>query len=267
MLIVDKNSLLIALKNIAFFVVFFAVLLVVPMGFLFSSVSAYAEDDSLQTRALLAAQRETILSSRMVGRVDQLLVKEGDVIHKGQVLVNMDCAIHQARQAKAEAELQAARFKLRVQRSLEKLQSSSTLDVGLSVAEVQKGEAEVAEMRAIVEMCVISAPFDGRVIGVRVGLHQSVAQGVPMVEILDDTSLEIHLIVPSRWLAWLQEQSRFTLHLDETDQDYVAKVVRIGARIDPASQSLSVIGVIEGSRQGLIAGMSGSARFSPRSGL
>ncbi|MEO5330680.1 MAG: efflux RND transporter periplasmic adaptor subunit [Magnetococcus sp. YQC-5] len=221
-----------------------------------------AGDGVWETRALLAAQRETTLSSRMMGRVDKLVVKEGDAIRQGQVLASMDCAIHEARQAKAEAELQAARFKLEVQRRLEKLQSGSALDVGLAGAEVQKYAAELAEMRATVGMCVIQAPFDGRVTAVKAGLHQSVAQGVPLYEILDDTSLEVRLIVPSKWLTWLREGTPFTVRLDETGADYPAKVVRIGAKIDPASQSLSVMGAIVGKRDGLIAGMSGTAQFA-----
>ncbi|MBF0429249.1 MAG: efflux RND transporter periplasmic adaptor subunit [Magnetococcales bacterium] len=221
----------------------------------------WTEEVRLQARALLAAQRETILSSRMVGRVEKLAVKEGDTIRQGQMLVNMDCAIHEARQAKVEAELKASRIKLEVQKRLEKLQSGSAQEVGLSAAEVQKMEAELAEMRATVAMCVIHAPFSGRVTAIKVGLQQSVAQGVPLVEILDDTSLEVRLIVPSKWLSWLRVDAPFTLHIDETGQEYPAKVVRIGARIDPASQSLSVTGVIAGKQEGVMAGMSGTALF------
>ncbi|HIJ83572.1 MAG TPA: efflux transporter periplasmic adaptor subunit, partial [Magnetococcales bacterium] len=53
------------------------------------------------------------------------------------------------------------------------------------------------------------------------------------------------------------------MNLDETDQRYQGQVVMIGARIDPASQSVTVLGHIQGNHPELLAGMSGNARFEP----
>ncbi|MBF0273073.1 MAG: efflux RND transporter periplasmic adaptor subunit [Magnetococcales bacterium] len=230
-------------------------------------VQADGNGEGWSARVLLAAGRETVLSSRIPGRVEKLAVKEGDSVRQGQLLASMDCAIHEARRARVEAELKAARFKLEVQRRLEKLKSGSSLESDVAGADVTKYEAELSEARATVAMCPVAAPFDGRITGVKVGLHQSVSQGVPLVEMLDEASLEARLIVPSRWLAWLKTGMAFTLRLDETGLDYTARVVRIGARIDPASQSLGIVGAIEGKREGLLAGMSGMAHFNgPASG-
>ncbi|MBF0179123.1 MAG: efflux RND transporter periplasmic adaptor subunit [Magnetococcales bacterium] len=237
----------------------FWLVLLLPVGL------AHGGEEEWRTRALLAARRETVLSARLTGRVEKLAVKEGDAIRANQVLMHMDCGVHEARLARAEAELSAARFKLEVQQRLEKLQSGSALEVGLAGAEVKKCEADLAEARIVVGMCVVHAPFDGRVSAVKVGLHQSVTQGMPLVEILEDAALEVRLIVPSRWLAWLKEGTPFTLRLDETGREYAGTVVRLAARIDPASQSLGVTGGMTGKRDGVLVGMSGTALFAPPS--
>ena len=168
-----------------------------------------------------------------------------------------------ARKQKVEAELQSAQHTLAVQRQLENLKSGSALETSLAITGVAKSRADLAVMNVTLQMCFISAPFSGRVVERRAQPHQTITQGQPLLEILDDSSLEARLIVPSRWLSWLRPGLPFTIHLDETGQRYPATVAKIGARIDPASQSLAIIGHISVQAPELLAGMSGTAQFLP----
>ena len=93
--------------------------------------------------------------------------------------------------------------------------------------------------------------------------HESVAAGTPLMAVLDDRSLEIKLIVPSPWLAWLRPSTEFDITIDETSRAHAGRVTKIGARIDPVSQTVAVWGAFAGEAppDGLIAGMSGTAAF------
>jgi membrane fusion protein, multidrug efflux system len=218
--------------------------------------------NKLQVRVLLAAQNETVLSSRITGRIEQITVGNGDHFKRGQLLVVIDCSIHKAKIKKGQVELQSAESKLSAQRKLERLKANSTLDVDLAVIDVAKAKADLAIMRTTLAMCSLKAPYGGRVVERKAQAYQSVTPGQPLLEILDDSSLELRLIIPSRWVNWLHIGSGFTIHLDETNKSYNAQVSKIGARIDPASQSLTLIGKIKGKHPELIAGMSGTASFS-----
>ncbi len=228
----------------------------------FAGTGASSLAEPLMVRVLLAAQRETVLSSRIAGRIERMTVADGDHFRRGQTLVTMDCAIHRAKLGKVRAELEAARAALAVRERLESLRSGSAMETSLARSNLEKARAERDILRVTLDMCHIKAPYAGRVVTRKARAHQTVAQGQPLLEILDDGSLEAHLIIPSRWLNWLRPGQPFTIHLDETDRDYAARVRTIGARIDPASQSLNIIGRIDGEHAELIAGMSGSARFT-----
>ena len=52
------------------------------------------------------------------------------------------------------------------------------------------------------------------------------------------------------------------MKIDETGLTYPAKITRLGARIDPVSQSLKVAAVIDGRFAELIAGMSGRVQVN-----
>ncbi|OAN50677.1 hypothetical protein A6A04_17785 [Paramagnetospirillum marisnigri] len=70
-------------------------------------------------------------------------------------------------------------------------------------------------------------------------------------------------MVPSKWLVWLKPGHAFQVAIDETGKIYPVKMVRIGARIDPISQSVKVTGAIGGHFPELFAGMSGKVLLSP----
>jgi membrane fusion protein (multidrug efflux system) len=55
----------------------------------------------------------------------------------------------------------------------------------------------------------------------------------------------------------------FQVHIEETDKTYPAEITRVGARVDPVSQTIKVFGEIRGAAPELMAGMSGRANISP----
>jgi hypothetical protein len=56
---------------------------------------------------------------------------------------------------------------------------------------------------------------------------------------------------------------KFQVTIDETRKSYPAKFIRIGARVDPVSQSVKVAATIDGKYPDLIAGMSGRVLATP----
>lgn len=236
--------------------------LVLLMLVFFPAFAAWgAAEPTVGARVLLAAKQHTVLSSRLAGPIDRMTVNDGDRFEKGRELVYMNCSIQQAELEKAMAEQDSARQTFEARKRLQNLSSGSELETRLAAAAVARTGADVKRSQTTVGMCVLSAPFSGRVVTRNAQPFQSVTPGQPLLEILDDTNLAAHLIVPSRWLRWLRVGTPFTINLDETGNTYRGQVTMIGARIDPASQSVTVSGDIKGNHPELLAGMSGNANF------
>ncbi|EPY02045.1 membrane-fusion protein [Magnetospirillum fulvum MGU-K5] len=96
--------------------------------------------------------------------------------------------------------------------------------------------------------------------------NQKFAQpGQALLDILDDSVLELDFVVPSKWLVWLKPGHSFQVAIDETGKSYPVKLTHVGARIDPVSQSVRITGAIGGRFPELSAGMSGKVLLSPPS--
>ena len=87
------------------------------------------------------------------------------------------------------------------------------------------------------------------------------AANAPVMTVVDDSSLELDLIVPSTWLRWVKPGSEFDFSIDELGTSFRAKVARLGAKVDAVSQTIKITGVFINRPDSVLAGMSGTARF------
>jgi multidrug resistance efflux pump len=195
-------------------------------------------------RGVVKAATQAVLYAQIQGRVNQLPYKEGQRFEKGQTLIQIDCDKYRAELAAAYAEHDVKDKVYKNNLELTKLDAVSKLDLETSEAEAKKAFAAIRVAEVNVKGCQIAAPFGGRVVGVMVNEFENVFPNDKLISLLDDTSLEIELVLPSSALNWLKRKSTFTFVVDETRRSYPAKVKEIGAAVDPASQTVKVIGAI-----------------------
>ena len=210
-----------------------------------------------ELRAQLTPRRYTTLAAEIGARIEHLAVTEGGVIRAGEVLLRFDCSLQKAQLDRARATLDAAEKQLATQRRLVELNATGRQEVDMAEAEVAKTRAEAAQIDVQLGKCTVVAPFSGRVAEQKVREQQYVQPGQALLEVLDDSVLEVEFIMPSRWLQSVRVGSTVQIAVDETGRSYPAKVQRLGARVDPVSQSVKVMAAIEGRRAELMAGMSG----------
>ena len=134
--------------------------------------------------------------------------------------------------------------------------------VVVSEAEVEKAQAAVKAAQVNVNGCTVLAPFPGRVVKTIVNEHENVFPNDQLISLLDDSQLEIELILPSKSLAWLRAGTTFEYSVEETGLRYPAVVQEIGANVDPASQTVKVKGLFRTKPDNVLAGMSGTASFA-----
>lgn len=210
-----------------------------------------------EIRAQLTPRRYTTVAAEIGAKVNRLPVSEGGSFKAGQLLVSFDCTLQQSQLNKARAELEGAEQSLKTNERLVELNAGGQLEVELARAARAKARAEVGANQAVLGKCSVSAPFAGRVAEQKVREQQYVQPGQALLDIIDDSVLELEFLVPSRWLAWLKAGGQLQVQIDETQKTYPARFTRIGARVDPVSQSVKVAAAIDGRFPELIAGMSG----------
>lgn len=224
--------------------------------------------DSIPARGVVRPINQATISTDLQARVSMLAVKEGAAFKAGDVLVEFDCRRYRAELASALAQRREAELALDNNLVLNEHRAIGKHEVEISRARVDRaaGDAEVLASR--VDDCRILAPFEGRVAELAIHVHETPVAGRPFISLINDRKLEIEMIVPSTWLAWLRDGASFDFHVDELKRILPAKVTRIGAAVDPVSQTVKLVGTFTDAADlsGVLAGMSGAADFTPGRG-
>jgi len=213
-------------------------------------------------RIQLVSRDQVDVSSEISAKIASLPFRDGDAFRAGQTLVTLDCSLYNAQLHKAQADADGARDLLDTNRKLLALHSIGQLEVQQAQAKQKASAADVAYMSATVRKCAIAAPFDGRVSKRSASPQQFAEPGKPLLTIVDTSHLELKMIVPSKWLAWLKPGHALSVQVDEVGKTYPAKVARIGARVDPVTQTVDVTAALDSGAPELLPGMSGWATFA-----
>lgn len=215
-----------------------------------------------EIRGVIQARDTAVIAATISARVIDLPRREGEEFAKGDLLVAFDCGRLIAETEAAESEAAAALAEHRSNLELAKYDAIGSLEVQQSRARSNQTAAQVRALKASAVDCEVTAPFDGRVVETLINAFETPSPNQPLLQIINDTSLEVHVIVPSRWLVWMREGEIFQFAVDETATTHTARVARVGAAVDAVSQTVKVIGVFDDRPDRVLSGMSGQAIFT-----
>lgn len=165
---------------------------------------------ALSWEALIEAERQAQLSVPVQGAVVELLVRAGDRVRSGQLLLRVDARAAQqgalAAQAQADAaraQLELARRDLERQRQLRRENFISAAALDQAEAQFQAVEAQVRAQLAQAGAAqtqagwyLLRAPFDGAVAQVAVALGDLAQPGRPLVQLVDPRRLRATASLP-----------------------------------------------------------------------
>ena len=218
-------------------------------------------DEISPVRGVVRPKTQASISTDLAVAVGHTPVLEGGRFHKGDLLMSFDCRRYEAEYDEAKAQHREAQLTAENSAFLNQHKALGKFDLEIARARASKAAAGMAAVGVRLAQCSIVAPYDGRVVELLVREHETPAPGRAMITILSDVELEIELIVPSAWLVWLDPGKRFVFSIDETRSQHEALIDRLGAAVDPVSQTIKVVGRLDARDTKILAGMSGTARF------
>jgi RND family efflux transporter MFP subunit len=217
---------------------------------------------TVSARGVLRAAQEAVMSSAISARVVSMPYREGDRFAKGAALVGFDCGTQQAELQAALAGQAAEARQVQMQTELLRVQATGKVDLDLAIEHERERGARAQAIRQAMRGCQLSAPFAGRVVETYTRVHESPPANEKLLRIVSDGPLELHAVVPSRWLTWLKPGATVNLKVDETGDMVAAVVQRVSAAVDPVSQTVKIIAAIPKRPALVLPGMSGTVAWS-----
>ena len=222
---------------------------------------SFANAEVRESRALVVASQEAILSSELAARIENIAVKEMQRFKKGDLLIQFDCSLYEAQKDVVSANANSALIKLKSDEQMLQMRSIGKYELELSISEYEKAKSELRIAELNVERCQIKAPFDGAVEEVVVDTFGTIQPQVELMKIIQTEVLELEMVVSSEWISWLKIGHPIKVYIDEIQKEFNATISGIGANVDAVSQTIQLKGTITDTSPALLPGMSGRVVF------
>jgi RND family efflux transporter MFP subunit len=203
---------------------------------------------SIQSRVPIDA------ASRVAARVTGVMVRAGDRVHRGQVLVTLDASELRAQIAQAQGELAAARGELSRATADQKRFSALFARGSVTASEHDAAEAAyrnaagrfaqaqaaVAAAQAGFAYATIRSPVDGLVVERLAEPGDMAMPGKPLLRLYDENALRVQLEVPEDLARSIQIGTPLDIVVDATGASYHSRVSEIVPASNPLSRSFLV---------------------------
>lgn len=257
-----------------------------PLQFLPSDLLTATPRDLRQTLSVtgsLRAINQAAVKARVAGEVREVLVREGEAVIAGQVLVRMDESDYRARQAQSEAALMAARGQLDIavkardnnRALLERgFISKNAFDTtasqyGIALANVDAAAGALAVTKKALADTVVRAPIAGLVASRSVQPGEKVAVDGKLLDVVDLSKMEMEVAVPTSDILSIAPGQEVAVKVEGLAHPMPARVARINPATQAGSRSILAYLQLDNPQSLLRAGMFGEARLtlSKKSGV
>ncbi|TAE29549.1 MAG: efflux RND transporter periplasmic adaptor subunit [Candidatus Kapaibacterium sp.] len=199
------------------------------------------------TGSLLAAE-EVELRSELSGIVTKLILREGQSVQKGSILLKLNDAELQAQLRKLLSRKKLLEEQEFRQRALLEIKGISQNEYDIALNEVQANKAEIDLAQAQIARTELRAPFSGS-IGLRYVSEGAYITPQSRIATLTNVSmLRLDFAIPGQYAPLVRLGDKVSFTLQGTDNRYEARISAIEPRIDPMTRTVQIRALFSNNR-------------------
>ena len=184
---------------------------------------------------------QAVLSSRIQGTIDRLLVREGTTVVKGQPLIQLDNRDVEADLARVSAEVENAKAQLDRMETLYRQDAVSKQEMENATRAYKVAEASRKAVLAQLSYTVVTAPFDGVITEKMVEAGELASPGQPLLRMENSRQLRLEATVAESDLRSVSRGDKIPVIIDALEgralHGTVAKILSAG---DPQTHTFTV---------------------------
>ncbi|MEI6031007.1 MAG: efflux RND transporter periplasmic adaptor subunit [Synechococcaceae cyanobacterium ELA739] len=202
-------------------------------------VSRSAFQDSIDTMSTLESIEEVDLAAQASGRIERLLVQQGDRVGRGQLLLVLDQTQGQAEVARLRAEVETNRLNFERYDYLVKQGAASAFQRDEFRQRYLSSRQDLIARRADLAFRDLRAPIDGTVGDVKVKAGDVIQAGAPFTNLIRNDRLRARVEVPALYAPRLRLGQTVILMDPASNRPLAqAPLSSIDPGVVPGSQSL-----------------------------
>ncbi|TGZ98164.1 efflux RND transporter periplasmic adaptor subunit [Rodentibacter pneumotropicus] len=189
----------------------------------------------INTTGLVRPNQGAMLSAQNAGTVSNVFVQNGQIVKKGDLLVELDSSVERASLKASQAQLPALRQTYQRYANLLASNAVSRQEVDNAKSAYDAQVANIESLKAMIERRQIVAPFDGKAGIVKVNVGQYVNVGTEIVRVEDTSSMKIDFAISQNELDKLHLQRVTTTTDARQGETFSARITAIEPAINSST--------------------------------
>lgn len=197
-------------------------------------------EHKFEVRASVASRRNVLISAEASGRVENIYVREGDQVKKGQQLITLDASVLQNSIEELKTDLDLATIIYKKRERLWKQNIGSELQYLEAKNQMETLQRRLATTKTQLKQFRLVAPFSGVVDDVQAKLGEMAMFGSPLLRILNVEAMHLEADVSERYLGRLQKGDSVNLYFSSFDVRLNSVITSVGHVINRQNRTFSV---------------------------
>jgi RND family efflux transporter MFP subunit len=186
------------------------------------------------------SDQSVTLYPESAGRIQRVLVRSGQKVSAGQVLVELDNSVVQSSLAEIKTQLDLAQTLFDKQKRLWDQGIGSEVQYLQAKTQLEGLQKRLSTAQKQAAMATVRAPFAGSVDELFAKQGEYAAPGMPMARLISSGGLRLELDVPETYITRLKVGQKIALDFNSIDVKTTATINQVGDFINPDSRTFKV---------------------------
>lgn len=219
-------------------------------------------DAMVSAAGALSSRNTSVLSSKVMGKVVELAVNEGDQVARGRLLMKIESGEIAAQAYQAQAAYNNAKLHFDRIKTLFDEKASTQVEMDQATLGLESAKAGLNAAKAMESYTTITAPISGQIVEKKINLGEMALPGQPILKIEDNRALRLEATLKEQDLRFVRAGQAVTVRIDALpDKEIRGRVAQVVPASDIRTHSF-IVKVDIPSDKSLITGMYGKAFFS-----
>jgi membrane fusion protein (multidrug efflux system) len=201
--------------------------------------------NELSTPGTFQANDMITITSPIAGYVSNVLFKDGQVVKKGQLILQIDSRELKNKLKAAEIALETAKKDLSRKKEIKKLNGVSTEDIEQAENSVAQLEAQIEQLKIQIDYTDIKAPFAGKLGLKNISPGAYLLVGQTITNLVSNNPIKIDFEIPAEYAQMLSIGESIKVLRKSSNDSLTAKIIAFDANADESTRSIKVRALAE----------------------
>ena len=197
-------------------------------------------EHQVEIRGSVASEKNVMLTAELIGKVESIPVKEGQIVNKGQILVRLDDEVIKNSIAEVQTQLELANEIFNRQDRLWKKKIGTEIQYLQAKSSKESLEQKLKTLNSQLDMAYLKAPFNGIVDDIPVRVGEVVQPGIPVVRLLDPTDVYISADVSESFLGRFSKGQKVVVYFPSQDERVESIIKSVGQVIKTENRTFEI---------------------------